>query len=336
MIRFLIPELKSRRSGGTLYDLQMVVALKENGCGVKTDWISKKEGIKNLFADLIKEDLLIIDGLVFHQNYMNVSLLDGFEKIYLTHLPFWLEPGINAIESESRKKREINFIKKCKLVICTSDFIRDQLIECNILKKNILVINPCIIGDSSRKQTYKKIPTELLIVGSVHYGKGIDILISALNQLENNNWKLNVAGYFNAESDYFKDTIKMIDKSGLSSKIWFLGECNAEKIKALYLNSDLLIQPSRFESYGMAIGEALQLGLPVFASDAGALPSVYKTTPVRFFKTEDVTSLIGLLTSVLNNEGYQLLVQEFEEFIFNTEYKDEYDSSILKLIKHFK
>ena len=335
MIRFLIPEPKNRRSGGTLYDLQMVEAIQEKGYEIELHWIEKNMGVKAFISDLEKDDLLVIDGLVFHQNYKDAYLLNDFKKIYLTHLPFWLEPGIDGKEIELRKLREIDFIKRCNLVICTSDYIKDEIIQSGIDAKSILVINPLISGSSEEKRAYNKKPKEFLFVGAVHFGKGLDILTKALAQIENSHWELKVAGDFNPGDEYFKTIIKGVKKSGLSSKIRFLGACDAEKIRELYLNSDLLIHPSRFESYGMAIGEALSLGLPVLASDAGALPSVYSSTPVRFFKSENVTSLTENFQSIVYPKGYLSLVQNFENYIFKSG-KNEYSDMINKLNSQFK
>lgn len=336
MIRFLIPEPKDRRSGGTLYDLQMVDALLEKGCDVKTDWVSENKGIQNLLTDLDKDDLLIIDGLVFHQNYKDSSLLDGFEKIYLTHLPFWLEPGIDAGESKKRKFREVSFMLRCKRVITTSSFIQNRIIECGISEAKTIVINPKIIDQSLQKQNYKKMPEELLVVGAVHFGKGLDLLIEALGHLDQNDWKLKIAGIFDSDDGYFKRLNQAIGRHNLASKIEFLGECNPNKIIELYQNSDLLIHPSRFESYGMVISEAIRHGLPVIASDAGALPAVYNSTPVRFFKTENVSSLAAILQSILNPKGYLALAQKFENYIFKGGSKDNFNDKINKLITHLQ
>ena len=336
MIRFLIPEPQDRRSGGTLYDLTMVEALQEKGFDIKSDWVSAKGGIENLLTDLDKEDHLIIDGLVFHQNFNDAHLLQPYGKIYLSHLPFWLEPGISEEESNSRKIREVNFIKTFKAVICNSEFIKEELFKCGIKREKIIVINPRTSIGSRQKKTYEKNPSKLLAVGGVHFGKGLDILIKALEQSKNSKWKLKIAGYYNPNDDYFKGINNMIEKSGLSKKIKFLGECNADQIIELYLNSDLLLHPSRFESFGMAVGEAINLRLPVLSSDAGALPSVYNSTPVRFFKSEDVTSLAELLKSTLYPKRYQEWSKDFENHNFKKENKESFYRQLDNLITYLK
>jgi len=185
---------------------------------------------------------------------------------------------------------------------------------------------------TEQKQVYNKDPVELLLIGSVQYGKGIDILIDALSKPGNDNWKLNVAGSFNSKDPYFRSIRKTIDKYGLSPKIRFLGECDAEKIEELYLSSDLLVHPSRFESYGMAVGEALCHGLPVLSSDAGALPSVYHSTPVHFFKTEDSTSLLTALSFIFDADNYSRMCNEIENYFCDQESAQIFNNKLDKLI----
>jgi glycosyltransferase involved in cell wall biosynthesis len=336
MIRFLIPEPKDRRSGGTLYDLQMVDTLIERGNAIKIDWVGENNGIKKLFPDINKNDLLIIDGLVFHQNYNDVHLIDHYKRIYLTHLPFWLEPGIPDNESEIRKKHEVEFMKMCRLIVCTSGFIKNEILKWGITEDKILIINPLIKERSLIKRNYSKTPTALLVVGSVHFGKGLDILIKTLAQMKNKKWNLKIAGNFNPGDAYYKALCVTIKKSGLISKIQFLGECNAEQIEKLYFESDLLIHPSRFESYGMAVGEALNYKLPVIASDAGALRDVFGSSPVRFFNSENPSSLADVLRLALNPNEYLEWVMELEKTIFKVPGKVKYDDKINKLITHLQ
>lgn len=336
MNHFLIPEPKGRRSGGTLYDMQMVETLQEKGYEIKVHWIEKNVGVKAFISEVERDDHLIIDGLVFHQNYKDAYLLKDFKKIYLTHLPFWLEPGISEAEIELRKLRELSFIKKCKILLCTSNYIHDIMINNGIPNEKIKVIIPRLPVQTALKRIYNKVPKELLVVGGVHYGKGLDILVKALGHLKNSNWTLNIVGGYNPDDSYFKSIIVEIKELGLSSKISFLGERNAEQIIGLYKNSDLLIHPSRFESYGMSVGEALCYGLPVLSSDAGALPSVYASTPVRFFKSANISSLTVLVHSLLKPEEYQIISQETAGFIFKVENENGPEWNIYGLTNYLR
>ena len=46
----------------------------------------------------------------------------------------------------------------------------------------------------------------------------------------------------------------------------------AQDLDAAYRAADLLVAPSRTESYGMAIADALARGIPVIGSNVGGIP----------------------------------------------------------------
>lgn len=61
---------------------------------------------------------------------------------------------------------------------------------------------------------------------------------------------------------------------GLGGAVSFAGRvAEADKV-AYYRAADLFISPSSLEGFGFTVGEAMSCGLPVIASDAGALPEL--------------------------------------------------------------
>ena len=60
--------------------------------------------------------------------------------------------------------------------------------------------------------------------------------------------------------------------AGLDSRIRFAGAHTAEQLADDYAVADVLVHPTRAETYGMVVTEALAHGLPVIASAVGGLP----------------------------------------------------------------
>lgn len=108
-------------------------------------------------------------------------------------------------------------------------------------------------------------------VGRVHKQKGIEDLIATLGFLSNQieNFRAIMVG------DLQKMLAPPIAAAGLAERVQFSGYVSeAEKFRLLK-SSRVFLMPSRYESWGIVIGEALATGLPVVAYDIEAYRPVF-------------------------------------------------------------
>jgi glycosyltransferase involved in cell wall biosynthesis len=108
-------------------------------------------------------------------------------------------------------------------------------------------------------------------VGRVHKQKGIEDLIATLAFLskEIKDFRAIMVG------DLKKMLAPQIAAAGLSERVEFSGYVSeAEKFRLLK-SSRLFLMPSRYESWGIVIGEALATGLPVVAYELDAYRPVF-------------------------------------------------------------
>src|SRR5579883_1927064 len=108
-------------------------------------------------------------------------------------------------------------------------------------------------------------------VGRVHKQKGIDDLIATLGFLarEIDGFRAIMVG------DLRKMLAPQIEEAGLSNSVEFSGYVSeAEKFRLLK-SSRVFLMPSRYESWGIVIGEALAAGLPVIAYKLDPYPPVF-------------------------------------------------------------
>ena len=141
----------------------------------------------------------------------------------------------------------------------------------------------------------------ILAVGSVVSGKGYDLLIPALASVADLPWRLTIAGDCTREPETTKQLVRAIVEAGLHDKITILGAVPSEHVGQLYLASDLFVLPSRFESYGMALTEALAHGLPVVSATAGAIPKTVPTGAGVLVQPDEVAPLAYALRRLLEN-----------------------------------
>jgi glycosyltransferase involved in cell wall biosynthesis len=133
----------------------------------------------------------------------------------------------------------------------------------------------------------------VIFVGSLIARKGLDILISAIRELENQGFSIALDVYgpgdpgaygFNQTTTRYRGSIPF---------------GNAQAIISQY---DLLVLPSRYDGWGVVVNEALLAGVPVICSNqvgAGAL--VRKWSCGTTFLSENVMDLTDKLKSLLTS-----------------------------------
>ncbi len=102
----------------------------------------------------------------------------------------------------------------------------------------------------------------LIFVGALTQIKGLDLLLEALKQVKDKDWKLLIAGEGH-------DRQKLLDKAkalGLYDKTEFLGFKDPQSLKELYEKSSIFILPSREDCFGLVTLEAMCCSLPVICS----------------------------------------------------------------------
>lgn len=102
--------------------------------------------------------------------------------------------------------------------------------------------------------------------------KGLDYLIRAISLLTNEipELKLTVLGKLNEDGK----TAKLIRNLGLENRIHFYSGLSSQDVAELYAKATCAVVPSIYEGFGLPAGEAMACGVPVIATNGGALPEV--------------------------------------------------------------
>ncbi|MGD9639818.1 MAG: glycosyltransferase family 4 protein [Synergistaceae bacterium] len=108
---------------------------------------------------------------------------------------------------------------------------------------------------------------KFIFVGRLTKIKGLDIVIKALGNINETSWTLDVLG----DGPERNELEKMTRELGLESKIWFHGY--SDDTDRLMASSSCLLFPSYSEGYGLVLARAVQIGLPVLASN---IPTVLR------------------------------------------------------------
>ena len=111
-----------------------------------------------------------------------------------------------------------------------------------------------------------------LYVGNLNKNKSVDTLLEAFSNfnIKAPSLKLRVVGD-GSEKQYL---IKLAKKLGIDKNVEFLGSLSRNQVKIEMSNASALVHPSRYETFGVVIIEALAIGLPVIATRCGGPESI--------------------------------------------------------------
>jgi glycosyltransferase involved in cell wall biosynthesis len=118
----------------------------------------------------------------------------------------------------------------------------------------------------------------LLCVAAVAPHKGQDLLLQALAELPDAAWRCTVVGPLDIDAGYVERLRRWVAESPVGDRISCAGPRIGDDLQREYHRADLLVAPSRLEAYGMAVTEALAVGLPVLATAVGGLPEALGRT----------------------------------------------------------
>jgi glycosyltransferase involved in cell wall biosynthesis len=165
------------------------------------------------------------------------------------------------------------------------------------------VIPPGIENSWFEVARNKVMPAHLLFWGRVEEEKGLTELFIALNTVAKKfpNVKLTLIGEGNRLQEYKS----LVTDLGLSNRVEFTGWLNNQEIQTLAAKCSIGIFPSRIESFGLSVVEAMATGLPVIAARGGAvLENIEDGVTGTLVPVNNSDALAEAINKALDNPQY--------------------------------
>ncbi len=186
-------------------------------------------------------------------------------------------------------------------VICCSDWVRSVFGP--VFGPSVTTISPGVDLEVFRPGD-RALPDRVLFVGSLERGteyKGLDDLLRAvaLLRVRRPGVRLVVVG----DGDRRGSFEGMSRELGIGDAVTFMGTLAPAELAVQYQESALLVLPSRFESFGMVIAEAMACGRPVVATSVGGIPGLVADGVTGVLvPSGDVAALVVAVERVLGDE----------------------------------
>jgi glycosyltransferase involved in cell wall biosynthesis len=220
------------------------------------------------------------------------------------------------VQSISNKIKELKRYSRLDRILVGSHYMRQQL-ELNGVDRQLISLAPPVVRASAIEYSAPASFSELLFVGQLVRGKGVDLLLKAVARVDRD-LRVKIIGKGNAEPELRS----LARRLGVSEMVEFVGWVSPEELSKHYAQASFVVVPSRWpEPFGMVGLEAMRNGRAVVAFDVGGIgdwledghTGVLVSGASVSALTEELTRLLDNpeLTAEMGRNAYQSVQERF-------------------------
>lgn len=311
-VTFVMLGLRDHSTGGYAFNFRMAEALA--AAGHRVDVIhyqtippgargSRLRGSLHVLRRVLgnRPDLLVVSKSYSFMAPLRLMLpLLRIPVLYMVHHLEWHDRGEDVPSSRKRLVRW--FVSSGRRVWANSGCTASDVCALGIPMERLAVIPPGYEPFPVPPYQGRELPVKLLSVGTLCPRKDQITLMEACSSLGELDFHLHVLGDCEADPAYASRVRELAGNPSLKDRVSFHGHLAVEGLREFYGSAHVLVNPSRWEGYGMAVVEALQSGLPVVAADAGAVPELVENGVDGFlFPPGDAAALAGCLEKLISS-----------------------------------
>jgi glycosyltransferase involved in cell wall biosynthesis len=301
-------------TGGNIYDRRVCAGLAEAGWDVLVTTVAAAwpapgsgAGLARIISAIPDGETVLIDGLI--ASPAAAQLLPHTGRIRMTvllHMP--LATVLDPHRDASGQRSEGLVLRAAAGVVVPSEWTRQQVLARYAMPAHrVHVARP---GVDQVAVPARPVRGHLICVGVLSRHKGQDLLVEALGGLAERDWHCVLAGSLDRDPDFVDQLQARITRLGYGRRVRLAGVLTGAALTHAYTTADLLVAPSRSETYGMAVTEALAHGLPVIAAAVGGLPEALGsaadgTRPGQLVPPGDPGALAAALGNWLGDERHR-------------------------------
>jgi len=259
---------------------------------------------------------------VFFSPYNSATRFKTIPNVVLLHDVIWKVLSGTYLFNFRRKiyaQQTFEAVKAAKKVLTVSEFSRQEIHKhLNMDLELIRVIGAGVSRDfkprdkNDRKvvQTLDKLKINapyIFYIGGFESRKNVALLLKAFAKLTKhykNNLKdrlLVIGGEVpTVPSPLLDDVSGIVESLELNRKVKLVGKLTDDELACVYSGADFFVFPSLYEGFGLTVLEAMACGVPIIASQIGAIREVAQDT-VHYFHPEREDELLQSMNRFLTD-----------------------------------
>jgi len=273
------------------------------------------ESINKFYADpVVKLNffpvIITINGIIFQESKSWTGILGYYRSLV-------------------GKKMETRILKNAIKLIAISHYVKKEIAEKTDAEIQIIV-DPMFFGVKKHE-----VKNRILFVGGIEPRKGLHILFEAITLVKPTipDIRVHIVGSVR-KKDYFSKILQIIKKNELDDFIVFRGALDDNELLKEYSQAAIFILPSKEESLGIVLLEAMATRTPLIASNIGGIPNIIHDGQngflVNYGDTQKIAEhIINLLSndelrSKMGNIG-EKMAREYHPEKIAKKHKEYYD-----------
>jgi glycosyltransferase involved in cell wall biosynthesis len=269
-------------TGGNVYNRALVAELRALGVTIRLYRLAGPwpEGDASSHMKLARalraEPACLVDGIVGcgSPEVVAAAVESGHAVTVVVHLPISDEVGLEPMQRQRYVALEAKTVQAASGVLCSSRWSAAELSR-RYGRSDVGVAIPGVTPAPVARGSQDSGRPRILSVASLTPTKDQLTLVHALAQLADLQWTADLVGSDQADPDYANRLRAEIVVAGLQDRILVPGALAGSVLDQKWDAADLLVLPSRVETYGLVVVEALARGMPaVVSAGTGAIEAL--------------------------------------------------------------
>lgn len=274
-------------------------------------------------VDLVSAPIWDIEGILCAK-YLDVPVITSLHTTYKLAMPFkpeWLKNAdyrvnhVNKVIAGERwlLEQSPHILANSREVVSEINSAYDAVLERRAGAVTLVphgVSPPAAAKAGAPEALAPAAGPRILFVGRIEPRKGPDQLLAALLHLKAlpPGTEIVLAGWAPEEGDAYRAKVMALAESVRAkfpaAKVVFTGYVSDAQLEALYASASLFVAPSRFESFGLILVEAMRHGVPVIACDIGGMREIVTDGQDGYlFAVDDTQRLAERIGALLQDPG---------------------------------